>query len=67
MAGRASGPPRRPRNPVARAVRGPAFRQRIVPDKRRSGRQPKDWRQEDQGHDPEPPPESVDDTEKDPG
>lgn len=32
---RASGPPRRPRNPVAKAVRTPAFRQRVVPDKRR--------------------------------
>lgn len=31
---RASGPPRRPRNPVAKAVRTPAFRQRVVPDKR---------------------------------
>lgn len=31
---RASGPPRRPRNPVAKAVRMPAFRQRVVPDKR---------------------------------
>ena len=34
MAKRASGPPRRPRNPVAKAVRTPAFRQRVVPDKR---------------------------------
>lgn len=31
---RASGPPRRPRNPVAKAVRTPAFRQRVEPDKR---------------------------------
>lgn len=31
---RASGPPRRPRNPVARAVRTPLFQQRVVPDKR---------------------------------
>lgn len=31
---RASGPPRRPRNPVAKAVRTPAFKQRVVPDKR---------------------------------
>ncbi len=31
---RASGPPRRPRNPVAKAVRSPAFKQRVVPDKR---------------------------------
>mgnify|MGYP001291984174 FL=1 len=31
---RASGPPRRPRDPVAKAVRTPAFKQRVVPDKR---------------------------------
>jgi hypothetical protein len=31
---RASGPPRRPRNPVAKAVRTPAFKTRVVPDKR---------------------------------
>ncbi len=31
---RASGPPRRPRNPVAKAVRTPAFKQQVVPDKR---------------------------------
>ena len=36
MAKRLSGPPRRPRNPVAKAVRTPQFRQRIVPDKRRN-------------------------------
>ncbi|MEW5892058.1 MAG: hypothetical protein AB1697_02790 [Pseudomonadota bacterium] len=35
MAKRVSGPPRRPRNPVAKAVRTPAFRMRVVPDKRR--------------------------------
>jgi hypothetical protein len=35
---RASGPPRRPRNPVAKAVRTPAFKQRVVPDKRRSAK-----------------------------
>lgn len=34
MAKRISGPPRRPRNPVAKAVRTPAFRPRVVPDKR---------------------------------
>jgi hypothetical protein len=34
MAKRASGPPRRPRNPMARAVRTPLYRQRVVPDKR---------------------------------
>lgn len=31
---RASGAPRRPRDPVAKAVRTPAFKQRVVPDKR---------------------------------
>jgi hypothetical protein len=31
---RASGPPRRPRNPVAKAVRTPAFKAQVVPDKR---------------------------------
>jgi hypothetical protein len=31
---RASGPPRRPRNPVAKAVRTPRFKPQVVPDKR---------------------------------
>jgi hypothetical protein len=31
---RASGPPRRPRNPVAKAVRTPKFKPQVVPDKR---------------------------------
>ncbi len=31
---RASGAPRRPRDPVAKAVRTSAFKQRVVPDKR---------------------------------
>jgi hypothetical protein len=31
---RDSGPPRRPRNPVAKVVRTPAFRMRVEPDKR---------------------------------
>lgn len=34
MSKRASGTPRRPRNPVARAVRTPLFKQRVIPDKR---------------------------------
>ena len=34
MSKRVSGPPRRPRNPVAKAVRTPQYRQRVVPDKR---------------------------------
>ncbi|TCS72889.1 hypothetical protein EDC61_10310 [Sulfuritortus calidifontis] len=35
MSKRVSGPPRRPRNPVAKAVRSPAFRMQVVPDKRK--------------------------------
>ena len=31
---RASGAPRRPRDPVAKAVRTPQYRPRVVPDKR---------------------------------
>jgi hypothetical protein len=31
---RASGTPRRPRNPVAKAVRTPLFKPQVVPDKR---------------------------------
>lgn len=34
MSKRASGSPRRPRNPAAKAVRSPQYRQRVVPDKR---------------------------------
>ena len=34
MSKRISGPPRRPRNPVAKAVRTPRFKQQVVPDKR---------------------------------
>lgn len=34
MSKRGSGAPRHPRNPVAKAVRTPAFKQRVVPDKR---------------------------------
>jgi hypothetical protein len=34
MGKRVSGPPRRPRDPVAKAVRTPRFKQRVVPDKR---------------------------------
>ncbi|NTV94785.1 MAG: hypothetical protein HGA75_05145 [Thiobacillus sp.] len=34
MAKRASGPPRRPRNPVAKAVRTPLFKMQVVEDKR---------------------------------
>jgi hypothetical protein len=34
MSKRASGPPRRPRDPVAKAVRTPRFKQQVVPDKR---------------------------------
>lgn len=34
MSQRAPGPPRRPRNPVAKAVRTPQYQPRVVPDKR---------------------------------
>ncbi|MDO9227313.1 MAG: hypothetical protein Q8M09_09445 [Pseudomonadota bacterium] len=34
MSKRDSGPPRRPRDPVAKAVRTPRFKQQVVPDKR---------------------------------
>lgn len=34
MAKRISGPPRRPRNPVAKAVRTPLFKMQVVEDKR---------------------------------
>lgn len=40
MAKRVSGPPRRPRNPVAKAVRTPAFRLQVVPDKRKKWPKP---------------------------
>lgn len=35
MAKRISGPPRRPRNPIARVVRTPQYRQRVETDRRR--------------------------------
>ncbi len=35
MSKRVSGPPRRPRNPVARAVRTPQYRQRVERDRKR--------------------------------
>lgn len=34
MSKRSSGAPRHPRSPVAKAVRTPAFKMRVVPDKR---------------------------------
>jgi hypothetical protein len=34
MGKRGSGPPRRPRNPVAKSVRTPRYRPRVEPDKR---------------------------------
>ncbi len=34
MSKRISGKPRHPRSPVAKAVRTPAFKMRVVPDKR---------------------------------
>jgi len=59
MAKRGSGPPRRPRNPVAKAVRTPAFKMRVVPDKR--------WKTRLQEEQPERhgPPEVEKDTELD--
>ncbi|MDR3394345.1 MAG: hypothetical protein P4L70_05030 [Parasulfuritortus sp.] len=58
MSKRGSGPPRRPRNPVAKAVRTPAFRMRVVPDKRwqerlQEGKRERDETAED-GKDNEP-------------
>jgi hypothetical protein len=41
---RTSGPPRRPRDPVAKAVRTPRFKQQVVPDKR--------WREKQKSVDP---------------
>lgn len=35
---RASGPPRRPRNPIAKNVRTPLYRLRVEQDKRRKAR-----------------------------
>jgi hypothetical protein len=34
-------PPRHPRNPIAKEVRSPKYRQRIVPDKRKYDRKHK--------------------------
>lgn len=34
MSKRGSGPPRRPRNPIAKNVRTPQYQARVVPDKR---------------------------------
>lgn len=39
MSKRVSGAPRRPRNPVAKAVRTPQFRMRVVDDKREQEKQ----------------------------
>lgn len=38
MSKRASGSPRRPRNPIAKDVRSPKYRPRVEPDKRWSER-----------------------------
>ncbi len=40
MGKRASGSPRRPRDPVAKAARTPRFKQPVLPDKRGRGRPP---------------------------
>jgi hypothetical protein len=39
MSKRAPSPPRRPRNPVAKAVRTPLFKMRVVEDKREREKQ----------------------------
>ena len=44
MSKRVSGPPRRPRNPVAKSVRTPQYRMRVVQDKR--GRWDQDMQKE---------------------
>ena len=49
MSKRASSPPRRPRDPVAKAVRTPRFKQQVVPDKR--------WKERLQQKQEIPPPE----------
>jgi hypothetical protein len=38
MSKRASGPPRRPRNPIAKSLRTPMNQPRVIPDKRWSER-----------------------------
>lgn len=48
MSKRVSGQPRRPRNPVAKAVRTPAFRMRVVPDKRWQERLQEEKRERDE-------------------
>ena len=56
------GPPRRPRNPVARAVRTPQYRMRITEDKRRKVRE--DPGREDRVHED---PGREDRSREDPG
>lgn len=58
MSKRVSGPPRRPRNPVAKAVRTPAFRMQVVPDRRKKW--PKHKPQDEQ----DPAPGELDAAEK---
>ncbi len=53
MSKRAPGPPRRPRNPVAKAVRTPQYKPQVVPDKR--------WKERLKEH-PETPPDKPEDT-----
>lgn len=50
MAKRASGPPRRPRNPIAKAVRTPLFKLRVVEDKREREKQRLARQEKDLGH-----------------
>jgi hypothetical protein len=60
MSKRASGPPRRPRNPVAKAVRTPAFRMRVVQDKRRQRHLEEDIKIEQTEDRPKPEENGVD-------
>ncbi len=53
MSKRASGPPRRPRNPIAKDVRTPKYRTRVVPDKRWQTRLKDDPARPDDGHGPD--------------
>jgi hypothetical protein len=53
MSKRVSGKPRHPRSPVAKAVRTPAFKMQVVPDKRWSSR----LKDADANHAAEPEPE----------
>ncbi|MDD4881750.1 MAG: hypothetical protein PHX10_09260 [Gallionellaceae bacterium] len=55
MAKRASGSPRRPRNPIAKAVRTPLFKMRVVEDKREREKQRLARQEKDRGPDKDKP------------